>query len=173
MPGAPGEVVVDAPQLMTRYLNHPDATAAVIRNGWLHTRDMGMCDEHGFVHLLGRTDEMIISGGFNIAPREVERAVEAVPAVAECVVVGRVDERWGERVTAVVTSKGGAEVTESGLISATKERLGFRDAEAGRGGRGNSEERLREGRSRRPPGAARRARGARRPRSDSDRRSMR
>jgi fatty-acyl-CoA synthase len=126
-PGTPGEVVVDAPQLMTRYLNQPDVTASVIRNGWLHTRDMGKCDEHGFVHLLGRTDEMIISGGFNIAPREVERAVEEVDAVAECVVVGVADERWGERVTAVVTSRNGSEMTEDGLMSATKERLGFRN----------------------------------------------
>jgi fatty-acyl-CoA synthase len=69
---------------------------------------------------------MIISGGFNIAPREVERAVDAHPAVAECVVVGVADERWGERVTAVVSCRAGAELTEDGLISATKERLGFR-----------------------------------------------
>src|SRR6185312_11622172 len=79
----PGEVVLRAPQLMHGYWKRPDLTAETIKSGWLHTKDMGRMDAHGYVYLLGRKDEMIISGGYNIAPLEVEEAIYLHNSVQE------------------------------------------------------------------------------------------
>ncbi len=119
-----GEVVLRAPQLMSGYWKRPDLTAETIRNGWLHTKDMGRMDAHGFVYLLGRKDEMIISGGYNIAPREIEEAIYQHPAVQEAAVVGEADPEWGQAVVAYVAFRD--DTPESDLSEFLKPQLGFK-----------------------------------------------
>jgi fatty-acyl-CoA synthase len=114
-PGEIGEVVVRGSHMMSGYLGMPEATERVLRDGWLWTKDMGRTDERGYVYLLGRSDEMINSGGFNVAPREVEVVVQQHPAVEECVVFGAADERWGESINAIVRTREGAAVDAEDL----------------------------------------------------------
>ncbi|MEM1133553.1 MAG: AMP-binding protein [Pseudomonadota bacterium] len=103
--GAVGEIVVKGPQLMARYWNRPDATAEAFRGGWLHTGDIGRMDEDGFFYLLDRKGDMLISGGYNVYPREVEDVLLAFPGVVEAAVIGLPDEKWGDRVHAVVSGQ--------------------------------------------------------------------
>jgi fatty-acyl-CoA synthase len=103
----------------------PEATAEVMRDGWLATRDMGYIDEQGYVFLMGRRDEMIISGAFNIAPREVERVLLDHPAIVECVVFGADDARWGKAVHAAAVV-GHEKPTEAQILDWIRPRLGFR-----------------------------------------------
>ncbi|HEY4280953.1 MAG TPA: AMP-binding protein [Conexibacter sp.] len=124
--GETGEVVVRGTHHMTGYHGLPEATAEVLRDGWVWTKDMGTIDEQGFVHLLGRRDEMINSGGFNISPREVEHVLQDHPAVAECVVIGTPDPRWGTAVNAVVRLRADAGVTGEEIIAFARPRLTFR-----------------------------------------------
>jgi fatty-acyl-CoA synthase len=127
--GETGEVTVRGAHHMTGYHGLPEATAEVLRDGWVWTKDMGTIDEQGFVHLLGRRDEMINSGGFNISPREVEHVLQDHPAVAECVVIGTPDARWGTAVNAVVRLRGGGAgvgVTGEEIIAFARPRLTFR-----------------------------------------------
>jgi acyl-CoA synthetase (AMP-forming)/AMP-acid ligase II len=105
-PGAVGEIVVKGPQLMARYWNRPEATEAAFRGGWLHTGDIGRTDHDGFFYLLDRKGDMLISGGYNVYPREVEDALLAFPGVVEAAVVGLPDDTWGDRVHAVVSGQG-------------------------------------------------------------------
>lgn len=102
-PNAPGEIVTRGPQTMAGYWNRPEATAKAFRNGWLHTGDLGTMDEDGFFYILDRKDDMLISGGFNVYPREVEEILMGCDGVREAAVVGLPDEIWGDRVHAVVT----------------------------------------------------------------------
>jgi acyl-CoA synthetase (AMP-forming)/AMP-acid ligase II len=104
-PGAVGEIVVKGPQLMARYWNRSEATAEAFRGGWLHTGDIGRMDNDGFFYLLDRKGDMLISGGYNVYPREVEDVLLAVPGVVEAAVVGLPDETWGDRVHAVVSGQ--------------------------------------------------------------------
>ena len=120
-PGEEGEVVTRGPHVMAGYLDQPEETAKTLRGGWLHTGDLGTGDEDGFITLLDRRHDMIISGGFNVYPRAVEDALLAHPAVKEAAVVGLLDERWGERVHAVVSTR--APVTEDELLRFAGERL--------------------------------------------------
>ena len=115
--GTPGEIAVRGSQVMLGYWNKPEATAAVIRNGWMHTGDGAWMDEDGFVYIVDRVKDMIISGGENIYSREVENAVHAHPAVRECAVIGVPDEKWGEAVLAVVTLKAGRHATAEEIIA--------------------------------------------------------
>ncbi len=101
-PGETGEVLVRGDAVMTGYWQDPRATAETLRNGWLHTGDVGVLDEDGFLTLKDRSKDLIISGGANIYPREVEEALMRHPAVAEVSVVGEPDREWGERVVAFV-----------------------------------------------------------------------
>jgi len=121
-----GELYVRAPQAMTGYHGLPDATAEACVDGWIRTSDMAREDERGYIHLLGRRDEMINSGGYNISPREVERVLNEHPAVSEVVVFGRPDERWGQSVTAAVCAATGETVSPSELSEFARPRLGFR-----------------------------------------------
>jgi long-chain acyl-CoA synthetase len=114
--GQTGEIAVRGPQVMLGYWNQPEATAAAIRDGWLHTGDGAYMDEDGFVYIVDRVKDMIISGGENIYSREVENAVHAHPAVRECAVIGVPDEKWGESVLAVVTLKDGMQATAQEII---------------------------------------------------------
>src|SRR5262249_37883872 len=123
-PGAPGEIVVRAPFGMAGYFNAPALNEATfLPGGWIRTRDVGRFDERGYLSLIDRTSDMIVSGGYNVYPREVEDALLAHPAVLECAVVGAPDERWVEMVVAFVALKPGAEATEEALIGFARERL--------------------------------------------------
>jgi acyl-CoA synthetase (AMP-forming)/AMP-acid ligase II len=120
-PGEEGEVVTRGPHVMAGYLHQPEETAKTLRGGWLHTGDLGTADEDGFITLLDRRHDMIISGGFNVYPRAVEDVLLAHPAVKEAAVVGVVDERWGEKVHAVVSTR--APVAEDELLAFAADRL--------------------------------------------------
>jgi fatty-acyl-CoA synthase len=123
-PGVPGEIAVRAPFAMAGYFNAWDLNEATFLPGeWIRTRDVGRFDERGYLYLRDRTSDMIVSGGYNIYPREVEDALLAHPAVQECAVVGAPDERWVEMVVAFVALKPGAQATEEELIGFARERL--------------------------------------------------
>jgi long-chain acyl-CoA synthetase len=97
-----GEIVTRSDCVMAGYWNNPEATAQTLRDGWLHTGDIGRMDEQGFLTILDRSKDMIISGGSNIYPREIEEVLLRHPAVAECSVVGRAHPEWGEEVVAFI-----------------------------------------------------------------------
>ena len=106
-PGEPGEICVAGPLLAAGYWNQPEATAEAFRNGWLRTGDVARADRDGFWFIVDRVKDMIVTGGFNVFPREVEDAVAGHPAVAQVSVIGVPDEKWGEAVTAVVVLRDG------------------------------------------------------------------
>ncbi len=123
-PGEVGEVLVRAPSAVSGYLNEPALTAETFdAEGWVHTRDMGLLDERGFLHLRDRKSDMIITGGYNVYPLEVENALMTHPAVRECAVVGQPHAKWVEMVTAVVALKPGCEASEQDLIAHVGARL--------------------------------------------------
>ncbi|MEE4146268.1 MAG: AMP-binding protein [Halieaceae bacterium] len=106
-PGEIGEIVTRGPQIMAGYWNRPEATAEAMRGGWLHTGDIGTMDEDGYFYLLDRKNDMLITGGFNVYPREVEDVLMACDGVVEAAVVGLPDEKWGDRIHAVVAGSPG------------------------------------------------------------------
>jgi long-chain acyl-CoA synthetase len=114
-PGEVGEVVTRSDCMMLGYWNNPDASAAALRNGWLHTGDVGSFDQYGYLTLRDRSKDMIISGGINIYPREVEEVLLRHPQLVEVSVVGRAHPEWGEEVVAFVVPKPGSEVKVSEL----------------------------------------------------------
>ena len=120
-PGEEGEVVTRGPHVFAGYHNQPEETAQTLRGGWLHTGDLGVADDEGFIQLLDRRHDMIISGGFNVYPRAVEDVLLSHPAVKEAAVVGLLDEKWGEKVHAVVSTR--AAVSEQELLAFAGERL--------------------------------------------------
>jgi acyl-CoA synthetase (AMP-forming)/AMP-acid ligase II len=122
-PGEPGEIVTRSDVVMAGYWENPEATAETLRGGWLHTGDIGTFDERGYLFLLDRAKDMIISGGNNVYPREVEEIIVQHPAVAQVVVVGVPDDYWGEAVHAVVVLVPGAQVEATELISFCGEHL--------------------------------------------------
>jgi acyl-CoA synthetase (AMP-forming)/AMP-acid ligase II len=125
--GEPGEICVRTPTIMNGYWGMPEATCAAIRDGWYSTGDGGLLTQDGFLVLTDRIKDMVVSGGENIYPAEVEEVVRQHPAIKDVVVVGRPDERWGEAVVALVEMKPGEALEESDVISFTKERLaGFK-----------------------------------------------
>lgn len=115
-PGVPGEIVVRGDIVTPGYWNEPAATAEALRNGWLHTGDIGQFDERGYLFLLDRAKDMIITGGNNVYPREVEEIIVQHPAVANVVVVGIPHEYWGEAVHAVVLLHPGSAITAEEII---------------------------------------------------------
>lgn len=100
--GEPGEICVAGPVVASGYWNLPDATAETFRDGWLRTGDVARADDDGFWYIVDRTKDMIVTGGFNVFPREIEDVVAEHPAVAQVAVIGVPDDKWGEAVTAVV-----------------------------------------------------------------------
>jgi acyl-CoA synthetase (AMP-forming)/AMP-acid ligase II len=110
--------------VMKGYYKQPDKTAEAIIDGWLHTGDVGHLDREGFLHITDRKKDVIISGGFNVYPSEVEQVVWTHPAVLDCAVIGVPDENWGEAVKAVVELKPGAQVAADELIALCKQQLG-------------------------------------------------
>jgi fatty-acyl-CoA synthase len=109
--GEPGEVVVRGPNVMREYWGRPEATADALKDGWLHTGDVGRFDQDGYLYITDRKKDMIISGGENIFPAEIENILFEHPAVKECAVLGAPDARWGERVVAVVALHAGKSLT--------------------------------------------------------------
>ncbi len=122
--GEPGEVVVRCANIMSGYFKNPEATANTIRDGWLHTGDIAKQDEEGFLYIVDRKKDMIVSGGFNVFPREVEDVLFEHPAVRNAAVIGAPHEKWGEEVMAVVVLHEGHDVTEKKLIQFVKDRKG-------------------------------------------------
>jgi acyl-CoA synthetase (AMP-forming)/AMP-acid ligase II len=121
--GEPGEVLVRGPNVMRGYLNRPDETAEALRGGWLHTGDIGYIDEYGYLFLVDRKKDMIIRGGENVYPTEVEHALSAHPAVQEAAVVGRAHPVMGEEPVAFVALGEGRRAEPQELIAHTAERL--------------------------------------------------
>ena len=121
--GQVGKVLTKGPAVMTGYWKAPEATAKVLRDGWLDTGDMGYLDEDGYLFLVGRDKDIIIRGGENIAPKEIENVLDSHPEVAESAVIGCADEEWGETVRAIVVSKKGMEIIEEELIEYCRERM--------------------------------------------------
>jgi acyl-CoA synthetase (AMP-forming)/AMP-acid ligase II len=122
--GESGEVVVRCANIMTGYFKNPEATAETIKDGWLHTGDIAKQDEEGLLYIVDRKKDMIVSGGFNIFPREIEDVLFEYPAVKGAAVIGIPHEKWGEEVKAVVVLHEGKSVTEEELIKFVKERKG-------------------------------------------------
>jgi len=120
-PGEPGEICVAGPLLASGYWNQPEATAEAFRGGWLHTGDVARADEDGFLHIVDRVKDMIVTGGFNVFPREVEDVVAAHSAVAQVGVIGVPDETWGEAVTAIVVLRPGTPRDEAAIAQLTDE----------------------------------------------------
>jgi fatty-acyl-CoA synthase len=107
--GEPGEICVRGPLVMKGYKDRPEETAAAFAGGWLHTGDVGKLDEEGFLYIVDRTKDMIVTGGFNVFPREVEDALATHEAVGQVAVIGVPDEQWGEAVKAVVVLRPGVD----------------------------------------------------------------
>ena len=122
-PGKIGEIVARGKNIMMGYWKNPELTAQTLRGGWFHTGDMGMIDEDGYVYLMDRKADMIITGGENVYPKETEDVLYAHPAIKECAVVAAPDDRWGERVQAVVVLKAGQIVAEEEHIKHCKSKL--------------------------------------------------
>jgi acyl-CoA synthetase (AMP-forming)/AMP-acid ligase II len=114
--GTVGEIRVRGSNAMLGYWSKPEETAATLRNGWVHTGDAGWMDEEGFLYVVDRVKDMIISGGENVYTAEVENACVSHPAVSQCAVIGIPDDEWGEAVHAIVIVKDGQRVTASDLI---------------------------------------------------------
>jgi acyl-CoA synthetase (AMP-forming)/AMP-acid ligase II len=119
----PGEIRVRTDYGMKEYWKNPEATAETITDGWVRTGDVGRLDEDGYLYLVGRKKDMIITGGFNVYPREVEQVIEALPEVAEVVVIGVPDDEWGESVKAFVQLKPGTSLGEGDILEHCRERL--------------------------------------------------
>lgn len=122
-PGEPGEILVRGPNVMAGYHHRPQETARALAGGWLHTGDLGSLDPQGYLYVLDRRDDLIISGGENVYPAEVEGALLEHPAVAEAGVAGIPDPRWGQAVLAAVRLRPGMEVSEEALRAFCRERL--------------------------------------------------
>jgi fatty-acyl-CoA synthase len=122
--GEPGEICVRAPHVMAEYWKRPEQTAETLKNGWLHTGDIARADERGYLFILDRKKDMIVSGGFNIFPREIEDVLSQHADVAMVAVVGVPDDKWGEAVTAVVVAREGIQPSAEELINLVKARKG-------------------------------------------------
>jgi long-chain acyl-CoA synthetase len=123
-PGDVGEICCRSQFLMQGYWRAPELTAEAMRGGWFHTGDLGYVDEDGYLYVVDRKKDLIIRGGFNVFPRDVEDALLEHPAVALAGVVGRPDERYGEEVVAFVSLRNASEVTGEDLVAFAKERIG-------------------------------------------------
>ena len=126
-PGQIGEICVRGPMVMQGYWQQPELTAEALRGGYMHTGDAGYFDEDGFLFIVDRLKDMIVSGGENVYSAEVEDALYSHPAVQECAVIGIPSEQWGEAVHAVVVRKAGQSVSEADLVAHCKARIaGFK-----------------------------------------------
>ncbi|MFP5462622.1 MAG: AMP-binding protein [Gammaproteobacteria bacterium] len=122
--GEVGEICVRGPLVMKGYWNKPEETAKAMRHGWLYTGDLARADEDGFLYIVDRSKDMIISGGFNVYPKEVEDVLTTHPAVAAAAVIGVPDGKWGEAVKAVVVLRAGASVRAEELMALVRDAKG-------------------------------------------------
>ncbi|HJM49666.1 MAG TPA: AMP-binding protein [Alphaproteobacteria bacterium] len=122
--GEPGEICVRGPLVMDGYWQRPEETAETLRNGWLHTGDMAKRDEDGFYYIVDRSKDMIISGGFNVFPREIEDVLTSHAEVAMAAVIGVPDEKWGEAVKAIVVPRPGASPSAEELVALVRDAKG-------------------------------------------------
>jgi long-chain acyl-CoA synthetase len=118
-----GEILIRGHNVMKSYLGKPEETASTLRGGWLHTGDLGYQDEDGFYFIVDRAKDLVIRGGYNVYPREIEEVLFAHPGIAEAAVIGKPDERLGEEVVAVVVLRPGAELSAEDVIAYSKERM--------------------------------------------------
>jgi long-chain acyl-CoA synthetase len=121
--GETGEIAIRGPNIMKGYFNNPEETAKVLRNRWLHSGDIGRLDANGYLYIVDRIKDMIISGGLNVYPTEVEEVLYTHTAVEECAVIGMPHTEYGEAVTAFVILKQGLTCSEAELIGFCKERI--------------------------------------------------
>jgi len=121
--GEPGEIVMRGPKVFKGYWRDPDATATAFAGGWFHSGDIGVRDEDGYLFIIDRLKDMIVSGGENIASSEVERVLYTHDAVLEAAVVGRPDERWGEVPVAFVAPRDGAVIEAEDLLALCRDQL--------------------------------------------------
>lgn len=122
--GQRGEIVARGELVCPGYLNNPEANAEAHRFGWHHTGDIGVFDESGYLYVVDRTKDVVISGGFNIYPSEIEQLIWSHPAVQDCAVVGVPDDDWGERLTAVIELKPESDVTAGSIAEMCRNRFG-------------------------------------------------
>jgi len=122
--GEPGEICVRSPAVMQGYWHAPEATADALRDGWLHTGDIGYLDDEGYLFIVDRKKDLIIRGGFNVYPRDVEDALLEHPAVVGAGVVGRPDDRRGEEVVAFVALTSPGAVSPDALVEWARQRIG-------------------------------------------------
>jgi fatty-acyl-CoA synthase len=122
--GEPGEICVQGASVMQGYFKQPELTAETLGDGWLRTGDVAVQDEEGLLYIVDRKKDMIVSGGFNVFPREIEDVLTTDPTVSVAAVIGVPDEKWGEAVKALVVAKPGATVDTEALRQLVKERKG-------------------------------------------------
>jgi fatty-acyl-CoA synthase len=122
--GEPGEICVRGPLLMSGYLNREAETAAALAGGWLHTGDIAYKGQDGLYYIVDRKKDVIISGGFNVYPKEIEDAICSHPAVANAAVIGVPDDKWGELVMAYVQLKPGGVASEADIAARVREAKG-------------------------------------------------
>ena len=122
-PGEQGEIVIRGPNVMLGYYKNPEATAEALRGGWLHTGDVGYVDEEGYIFITDRIKDMIIKGGYNIYPSEIEGYIETHPGVAEVSVIGIPDQKYGEEIMAFVVKQPGQEFSAEELIAFAKDKM--------------------------------------------------
>jgi fatty-acyl-CoA synthase len=123
-PGQPGEICVRGPLVMAGYWKDPEETARALRHGWLHTGDLARVDADGYFYIVGRSKDMIITGGFNVYPAEVEDVLCAHPSVSAAAVIGVPDRIWGEAVTALVTLRPGEQASAEDIIAQVRSAKG-------------------------------------------------
>jgi acyl-CoA synthetase (AMP-forming)/AMP-acid ligase II len=122
-PGVAGELIVKGDQVLKGYWRNPEATEKSFVDGWFHTGDVGRWDDDGYLYIVDRKKDMILTGGENVYPREVEEVLYEHPAVVEAAVIGAPDPKWGEKVVAVIVAREGHDVDEAELIAFTRERI--------------------------------------------------
>jgi len=121
--GKVGEIAIRGENVMRGYWNNPQATSDTIQNGWLRTGDLGYRDKEGYFFIVGRKKEMIIRGGENIYPKEIEEVLYRHPAVAEAAVVGLPDKRWGEEVAAFIVLREGLQCSPRQITDYLKDKI--------------------------------------------------
>jgi fatty-acyl-CoA synthase len=122
--GEAGEIGVQGPSVMLGYFKQPDLTASTLRDGWLRTGDMAVRDGDGYFTIVDRKKDMIVSGGFNVFPREIEDVLSAHPSVSAVAVIGVPDDKWGEAVKALVVARPGAAVDGDELMALVRDKKG-------------------------------------------------
>ena len=122
-PGEVGELIIAGPEIMLGYWNNPEATAKTLIDGWLRTGDLARADDEGFVYIVDRSKDMLISGGLNVYPAEIEAVLAEVEGLAECAVIGVPDDRWGETPAALLVPRPGARVDAADVVARCRANL--------------------------------------------------